>query len=66
MSRDNVAGFMMGISAGVVIGYFLKPPDEKTDPNGDVADAAFKQRSERASGPLSSSLEPAASIRPTA
>jgi len=28
MSRQTVAGFLMGVSAGVAIGYFLKPPDQ--------------------------------------
>ena len=28
MSRDSVAGFMLGMSAGVAIGYFLKPHTE--------------------------------------
>ena len=31
MTRDSVAGFMLGVSAGVAIGYFLKPPNESGD-----------------------------------
>lgn len=30
MSRDHIAGFMLGVSAGVAIGYFLRPPADKT------------------------------------
>jgi hypothetical protein len=26
MTREQIAGFLMGISIGVVLGYFLKPP----------------------------------------
>ena len=32
MNRISVAGFMMGLGLGVVIGYFLKPHDETTVP----------------------------------
>ena len=28
MTRDNIAGFMPGISAGFGLGYFLKPPQQ--------------------------------------
>ena len=28
MSRNSVAGFMMGVSFGVIVGYFLKTPEE--------------------------------------
>jgi len=28
MSRTSIAGFMMGVSVGTVVGYVLKPPDD--------------------------------------
>ena len=27
MTREQITGFMLGMSIGVVIGYLLKPPD---------------------------------------
>ena len=35
MSKDIIAGFMIGVSFGVLIGYFLKPPapdDQSAEP----------------------------------
>jgi len=32
MSRTGITGFMMGISAGVLIGYFLKPSRQTVKP----------------------------------
>ena len=34
MSKKSIAGFMMGISFGVIVGYFLKPPDDRVHESG--------------------------------
>lgn len=64
VNRDNIAGFMLGVSVGVGIGFFLNPPKETesrvanqhTDyltqhsDRGDLPDVDRPERNERAVG----------------
>lgn len=34
MTREQIAGFMLGISVGTAIGFFLRPPNPTDEDNG--------------------------------
>ncbi len=53
MSKERIAGFMLGLSAGFAVGYFLRPPEggvsAREDGHAQDADATFNERSTRLS-----------------
>jgi hypothetical protein len=36
VSRENIAGFLLGISVGVAVGIVMKPPDNPRDEESDA------------------------------
>jgi hypothetical protein len=44
MTRERIAGFLLGISVGTAIGFFLRPPNADQEPvqSGGTSDRARK------------------------
>ena len=36
VSRENIAGFLLGISVGVAVGFVMKAPDNPRDEESDA------------------------------
>jgi hypothetical protein len=51
VNRDNIAGFMVGVSVGVAIGFFLKPPEETESRVANQRTDYLRQHSDRGSRP---------------
>ena len=51
VNRDNIAGFMLGVSVGVGIGFFLKSPEETASRVANRRTDYLKQYSDRGSHP---------------
>ena len=67
MTKDGVAGFMLGMSAGVAIGYFLKPHHESDVYMGGHArslNGESKQPRDRARRPESNNRELGEDVAP--
>ena len=51
VSRENIAGFMLGVSVGVGIGLFLRPPEKTESRVANQGTDYLRQHSDRGSQP---------------